>query len=75
MNAVRIDNRVINLDNVAYIDLNPYEPMSDKVGITFVGGSREVYDLTLEGHEAHQFRQWILAQTNDITLIPFRKAE
>lgn len=48
-----IESKAINLDNVAYVDLDPYG--NDIIGITMRGNHSGVYDFTLSGKEAEDF--------------------
>lgn len=48
-----IESKAINLDNVAYVDLDPYG--TETIGITMRGNHSGVYDFTLSGVEAEDF--------------------
>lgn len=49
-----IESKAINLDSIAYVDLDPYG--NDEIGIAFVGSANaESYDMMLKGKEAEEF--------------------
>ncbi len=48
-----IESKAINLDNVAYVDLDPYG--NESIGVTMRGNHSGVYDFVLSGKEAEDF--------------------
>ena len=53
-NILFVESKAINLDNVSYVDLDPYG--NNSIGIVFVGSNpSDTYDLVLSGKEAEAF--------------------
>lgn len=48
-----IETKVINANNIAYVDLNLYD--NESIGVTFFGNTSGVYNFVLSGMEADNF--------------------
>lgn len=64
MKFIRIDEEILNLDNVLYVDLS-----KDKVRIRFAGvEAGSPGSLTFEGQEAKALRAYFLENSEDVTI-------
>ena len=48
-----IETKVINANNIAYVDLDPYG--NESIGVTLFGNTSGIYDFVLSGTEADNF--------------------
>lgn len=58
MNLINVNGTVINLDNVVYIDLQPYKD-NNKLGLVFVGNETGGYSLVLDDEDAVALRRYL----------------
>ena len=58
MTLVNVNGTVYNLDNITSVDLAPYGD-TNELGISFVGGTTDTYDIVLKGDAADAMRRYL----------------
>jgi hypothetical protein len=65
---IRVNDKIINLDKIAYIERIPIGPNSTRffIGIVFVGDDDSQYSVTLDGDMAKRFYHFMVDSSTDI---------